>query len=404
MARLTAAESAAIDAAVANAGVALQALRDVPWERKNKAMLVLLELIVNLERHPDNCKFRCLKEVNKKLSADLFGVPGCLDVLHAVGFQSYRSQLILFDSGDELVLTKHGLGSAALSIIEQTRQKLEEFVKEETMSQQRKERDERIAKAKEEEANFARGFRGAKRKVSDPVPRAPPVKTSGATVMLQSVGSCTPVIVPLEATVGLLRARVAEFKRCEPHQVRLAHASSGELLRYDHEKLEGCGISDNSEVVYSVGAMDEIQVTNEHAVQRLGPGVAKQFVDLDTWTYTRRYLETAIARGLPADRARTLKRDLHFGALTCKEIRQMISQEMQVITGEATPLADVDDKYARAQQKVSSVLTKLEKDRAYSEEIARDNAKGLRSACASAYSGSTSRLPTTTELFSMHAF
>lgn len=368
MAALEAADVARVDARLAEAKAALRTLRNEPWERKIKASQLLLRLMNNLAQSPRDIKFRTINEFNRRLSADVFAVAGCLEFLHAVGFQSCSSRLRLFDS-DGASLTEDGLGPVTLSIIDRTRQELQDFV-------YRAERDERIAAEKASESNSTLKLRPFKQKMSDPASQTSQSKASVFTVLVQSVGDLTSVQVTVEATVGCLRSRIATLKRCEAQQIKLVLPSSGKVLRPDHdyEKLLEIGLSDNSYVACRVGQVDEVQTANAFVGQRIGPQAA---AGLDTWLYTKECLEYAGRNGLPTERAKMLKRDLHSGALTCKEIRQMLAEEIQEITGEAAPFAEIDARYTPDQKNISAWWALTEKDRAYAKEIARDNAQGL---------------------------
>lgn len=113
----------------------LKALHDVPWEKKEPAIALLLKLLQNVVKSPDNPKFRKLKRTNATLQAKVFSVPGCAEVLFAAGFEAQGDELVLPDSVD----------------VQWVVDELTSFGNEELMAQKRAERDARIAALKAEE-------------------------------------------------------------------------------------------------------------------------------------------------------------------------------------------------------------------------------------------------------------
>jgi len=114
----------------------LQALQEMPWEKKEPAISLMLKLLQNVAKNPGVEKYRHLKRTNPTLQQKIFSVPGCAELLMAAGFEP--------ESDEELVLPE----SADIQwVIDQ----LTEFGNEELMAQRRAERDARIAAAKAEE-------------------------------------------------------------------------------------------------------------------------------------------------------------------------------------------------------------------------------------------------------------
>lgn len=115
---------------------ALEALHQVPWEKKEPAVATLLKILQNTAKDPSNPKFRRLKTTNAVLQAKVFAVPGCAELLMASGFEV---------DGDDLVLPD---GVDVSWVVEE----LGGFGNKELLDQRRAERDAKIEAAKAEEA------------------------------------------------------------------------------------------------------------------------------------------------------------------------------------------------------------------------------------------------------------
>eukprot|EP00930_Biecheleria_cincta_P101250 TRINITY_DN92880_c0_g1_i1.p1 TRINITY_DN92880_c0_g1~~TRINITY_DN92880_c0_g1_i1.p1 ORF type:complete len:307 (-),score=89.66 TRINITY_DN92880_c0_g1_i1:159-1079(-) len=116
---------------------ALQALQEMPWEKKEPAISLMLKLLQNVAKNPGVEKYRHLKRTNATLQQKIFSVSGCAELLMAAGFEP--------QGDEELVLPE---GADIQWVIDQ----LTEFGNEELMAQRRAERDARIAAVKAEEA------------------------------------------------------------------------------------------------------------------------------------------------------------------------------------------------------------------------------------------------------------
>jgi hypothetical protein len=360
--------------AMADARAALEVLRQEPWERKEPAMSLLVRLIGQIVEEPEKDEYRTLNEFNKILSAKLFSVPGCLEFLHAVGFHRSGSRLTLSREVDVRLSTAPHL------------RQLKEFMEKEKLRQWRRERDERIAKERAaDEKPTALRCRARSALQTDETPsaiqRTEPVKAqqhngscacapADINVVLQGLSQTFTVTVSSDEHVGGLRSLAARLLNKCPHQIKLLSVSSGLSLSLDHEKLSDVGITDNSVVMLGVGGVDEIEEYRE----RLRTRAPK---DMDTWAFTRELFEAAIKSGLPADKARGLKSSLHAGALSQKDIRDLIIQEMVDIAGSAAPLMKVTQKFFGYHENAIARVMEAEKAHKYGRQTAKDNAKGI---------------------------
>jgi hypothetical protein len=369
---------------------ALKRLRQEPWERKEEAMRLLLKVLVNIEQEPENVKYRSLNEFNPTLSNKLFSVDGCCEFLEAMGFKHARDH-------------KFALAGSDLSTVQEFRKELEQFVQDETFRQRRKERDGKIAAEKAKDAKpTVKGWRAARVNTTNQTASAePPSEVATAaptedignpdkmvmTVWLQSVALRTPLNVSVEATVGTLREGAANLKHCKPHQVRLVLASSNKLLRWNYQLLANCNVVDNSEVLFSVMESDEVEEASS-ALKHLtnlkeGPGGAP----FNSWTFTRKCFDVAVSKGLPKERAVALKRELHSGQITLKELRMLLKQEIGELAEAqedeeeeepSDPFEAIEQEFTDGVSRVTSLVDTVGKNREYSQLIARHNAYGLR--------------------------
>jgi hypothetical protein len=367
--------------------VALNRLRQESWERKEEAMRLLLKVLRNIEQEPENDKYRCLNEFNSILSNKLFSVGGCCEFLKAVGFKQARDH-------------KFVLAGSDLSTVQEFRRELEQFVQDETYFQRRKERDEKIAAEKAKDAKpMVQGWRVRVTTRNQTVSAEPPSEMAMAvpektidipnrmvTVWLQSVAQRTPLILSVEATVGTLRQGAANLKHCKPQQVRLVLASSNGVLRSNYQLLADCSVVDNSEVLISVMESDEVEEARS-ALKHLTDLETRGHPLFDSWTLTRKYFDIAVSKGLPKERAVALKRDLHTGHITLKELRMLLKQEMGELAeaqeGEeeeepSDPFEPIEQEFTRGLSRVTSLIDRMEENRTYSQLVARHNAYGLR--------------------------
>lgn len=121
----------------------LEELHAVPWETKEPAIALLLKLLQNILKDVANPKFRRLKLTNATLSAKVFSVPGCKELLLGAGFEQEGEELVLPEGVD----------------IQWVVDDLTSFGSKELMDHQRAERDARIAAARVEEAK-AKALKG----------------------------------------------------------------------------------------------------------------------------------------------------------------------------------------------------------------------------------------------------
>jgi len=116
---------------------ALEALHEMPWEKKEPAITLMLKLLQNVVSNPDNPKYRRLKRTNATLQAKIFSVPGCAELLMAAGFEPEGEEELVLPTGED---------------VQWVVDELTLFGNQELMDQKRAERDARIAKIKAEEA------------------------------------------------------------------------------------------------------------------------------------------------------------------------------------------------------------------------------------------------------------
>lgn len=379
---------------------ALQILQEQPWERKEKAMSLLLKIVKNIHENPKNTQYRVLNEFNQTLSTKLFSVPGCLEYLQAIGFQHFGSSLAMLDSNLWRV-TEKGLvdNKAAMLSIQSATLQLQDYVEKETTQQKRKEMKERIAKerASEETARPLRcrartALREEEQARRDDISHS--AATAQLTVHLQNMSNTIDVTVPIDESVGYLRSCAAESVQQYAHQIKLVSLSTGGVLRWDHEKLRDCGIQNGSTVMFSVEAADEMEAGGLQLVKRFGKIAepALHNYEKNTWEFTRACLEAAAQYGLSQNKLMSFKRSLHSGELSPQQIRDLITQEIQEITGDPTPLEGVRSTYL-FHDRAATRLTKTAKDLEYSMQLSRDNANGIIHASTAGAAGNQPKLP-----------
>merc|ERR1719296_139651 len=109
------------------------------WEHQEACFVTLLKLLGHIVETPTEPKFRRLKLTNATLKAKVFDVPGAQDFLRTAGF---------VEEGEFLVVP---LGSQAQASVAAALKLLHHHADEAKMDQMRRERDAKIARAKEEE-------------------------------------------------------------------------------------------------------------------------------------------------------------------------------------------------------------------------------------------------------------
>jgi len=363
---------------------ALQTLKGVEWARKEKAMTSLLRLLRNIFENPDNAKFRTLKLENPKLSTDVFSVPGCLELLFAVGFQE-----------DARVLKLEARCSVACAFHE-----LQTFADKEVMSQQRYERDMRIAKARAD-GQVSKHSRSIWKKTLKPEEAsAHEVENSVPQeihVNLQSLAGTTNVSVAEDATVGDLRSLVASQRQCTYDQVMLSLLSpdgQGVKLCRDDSSLRACGVTDGCAIAAALRKADEfleetsfIKGRCPRAAKYSDGAVLDGMAKDESWKFTQEILHRAEKAGVVSTKQlQSLKRQLHIGDLSAKEVRDLVMMEAPQADAEFHDIKERFAAFARKAQTMEKRMKIAEEQIQYSEMIARDNRNGLIDATRKSFS------------------
>lgn len=127
---------------------ALANVRKADWETQETCFVTLLKILQNIKNSPTEAKFRRLKLSNAALKSKVFDVLGAQDFLIAAGF---------VEAGEFLELAD---GEEANAVIIEALAVLQKQADDANMDQLRKERDERIAKQKEEDAKDKHRLKG----------------------------------------------------------------------------------------------------------------------------------------------------------------------------------------------------------------------------------------------------
>lgn len=72
-----------------------QALKSLPLEQAQDTLEILEKLIRNIVRNPTEEKFRTIKLQNPKIAAAITNVPGAVEILTEMGFQSDGENMVL---------------------------------------------------------------------------------------------------------------------------------------------------------------------------------------------------------------------------------------------------------------------------------------------------------------------
>eukprot|EP00933_Yihiella_yeosuensis_P058069 TRINITY_DN5828_c1_g1_i1.p1 TRINITY_DN5828_c1_g1~~TRINITY_DN5828_c1_g1_i1.p1 ORF type:complete len:201 (+),score=53.94 TRINITY_DN5828_c1_g1_i1:94-696(+) len=131
-----------MSASAAGANSMLNALRCIgkcEWTKQETCYVTLLKLLNNIVEHPAEEKFRHLKTTNATLRSKVFDIPGATDFLESIGFRHQEDQLVL-------------PSDISTVSIRAAKDQLQHFADEANMDELRRQRDERIAAAKAEEA------------------------------------------------------------------------------------------------------------------------------------------------------------------------------------------------------------------------------------------------------------
>jgi len=345
-------------------------LKQVEWDRKEPAMHLLLRILGNVINEPENPKYRTLRRDNPKVAGQVLSIPGGFEILHAAGFRCHTPGLVL------------GAG-VSVADVAAVRDELQDFAEVEALGQKRRERDARIARAKASEAVVTRFARPAR--VAQP---------PALSLQLQTMAQVLNARLSTDATVGELRANAAKQLDCLPLQLSLVLvAADGKATRllHDDAALEACGATNGCSILVSVGMKDELIGDAEH-IRRACPTAAQAvglqgLAEAESWRFTQEVLQAARAHCLlPAARLRALKRSLHAGELTLKQVRDQVTAEAAPpADGQPCPLQTVAERYLSGSdcfqqrlQRIGQVLDKAEQNRRYAEMIARDNALGLQ--------------------------
>eukprot|EP00928_Gymnodinium_smaydae_P067803 TRINITY_DN5079_c0_g1_i1.p1 TRINITY_DN5079_c0_g1~~TRINITY_DN5079_c0_g1_i1.p1 ORF type:complete len:388 (-),score=68.88 TRINITY_DN5079_c0_g1_i1:76-1239(-) len=122
---------------------ALNLLSSEPWDVQEAAYVLLIKVIQNPLQSPDEPKFRSIKRDSAALKNKLLDRRGGVQVLLAVGFIEEASAYVL-------------PRDASLDVLREALQEVKSHAEKKQMDHQRAERDEKIAKAKAEEAELAK--------------------------------------------------------------------------------------------------------------------------------------------------------------------------------------------------------------------------------------------------------
>lgn len=109
------------------------------WQTQETCYVTLLKLLGNVVEHPAEAKFRLLKLTNAALKAKVFDVVGAKDMLLVAGFREMAD-------GEAFELPAALSGSYVAAV----RDALQQHANQAKLNELRRERDERIAAAKEE--------------------------------------------------------------------------------------------------------------------------------------------------------------------------------------------------------------------------------------------------------------
>jgi len=390
-------------------GVA-EALREIgtaEWPKIEACVALLLQLLRNIEREPTNAKYRMLNPGNARLSKDLFSVYGCEAFLHSVGFRKQWG----FDfngHGHRFVLNDDSL------TVSWAVEELEVFLEAESDKQRRRERDARIARERAAESQ-SRAWRPSRRarvlategaeshegQAAEANASAIALDDSGdvseITFTVQTLTQVTDMKSSKQATLGDLRASLALKRACGPDQVKLALISNkgdSTQLIGDHRNLEVCEVTNGCVICVSFTNADEFQDQMVSKVEsaRESKGLASETIDKlareTSWQFTQEILASAEVLGVMDNAtAKPLKRRMHTGELSMKEVRDQVIAHAGSSEDGCSPFQRIIDKYLGSTNKfegkvhrICNTCSVVEGNRKYAQMIANENARGLMEA------------------------
>mmetsp|Transcript_137836 Transcript_137836/g.243049 ORF Transcript_137836/g.243049 Transcript_137836/m.243049 type:complete len:403 (-) Transcript_137836:149-1357(-) len=376
---------------------ALHEMGAAEWPKMQACATLLLKLLGNIEREPTNGKFRMLNPGNARLSKDLFSVYGCEAFLHSVGFRKQWG----FDfngHGHRFVLNDDSL------TVSWAVEELQVFLEAEGDKQQRRERDARIARERAAEAQ-SRAWRPSRRgrvlATEAAMASAPAIAPGNLdhreiTFTVQTLTQATDMKVSKQATLGNLRASLAITRSCRPDQVKLALLSNkgdSTQLIGDHRNVEVCEITDGCVICVSFTNADEFQgCVSKVDSTRKSKGFAFETLDKlareTSWKFTQEILASAMVLGVMDNAtAKPLKRKMHTGELSMKEVRDQIIADAGVSEDGCSPFQHIIDKYLSSadefegkHHRIFKTCSVVEDNWRYAQMIANENARGLMEA------------------------
>mmetsp|Transcript_64645 Transcript_64645/g.107107 ORF Transcript_64645/g.107107 Transcript_64645/m.107107 type:complete len:403 (-) Transcript_64645:156-1364(-) len=376
---------------------ALHEMGAAEWPKMQACVELLLKLLGNIEREPTNGKFRMLNPGNARLSKDLFSVYGCEAFLHSVGFRKQWG----FDfngHGHRFVLNDDSL------TVSWAVEELQVFLEAEGDKQQRRERDARIARERAAEAQ-SRAWRPSRRgrvlATEAAMASAPAIAPGNLdhreiTFTVQTLTQATDMKVSKQATLGNLRASLAITRSCRPDQVKLALLSNkgdSTQLIGDHRNVEVCEITDGCVICVSFTNADEFQgCVSKVDSTRKSKGFAFETLDKlareTSWKFTQEILASAMVLGVMDNAtAKPLKRKMHTGELSMKEVRDQVIAHAGSSEDGCSPFQRIIDKYLGSTNKfegkvhrICNTCSVVEGNRKYAQMIANENARGLMEA------------------------
>jgi len=375
---------------------ALHEMGAAEWPKMQACATLLLKLLGNIEREPTNGKFRMLNPGNARLSKELFSVYGSADFLHSVGFYK-RGGFDENGDGYRFVLDD---GLSVSWAVEE----LQVFLEAEGDKQQRRERDARIARERAAEAQ-SRAWRPSRRgrvlATEAAMASAPAIAPGNLdhreiTFTVQTLTQATDMKVSKQATLGNLRASLAITRSCRPDQVKLALLSNkgdSTQLIGDHRNVEVCEITDGCVICVSFTNADEFQgCVSKVDSTRKSKGFAFETLDKlareTSWKFTQEILASAMVLGVMDNAtAKPLKRKMHTGELSMKEVRDQIIADAGVSEDGCSPFQHIIDKYLSSadefegkHHRIFKTCSVVEDNWRYAQMIANENARGLMEA------------------------
>lgn len=120
---------------------ALRILEAQPWDTQETCYGVLMKLLENVAKNPDDVKFRSVKRANAAIKAKVLDIPGGAAVLLAAGFQEEAEAFVFAQD-------------ASMDLLQTTLASLREHAERCSLDHLRAIRDEKIAREKEIDAKL----------------------------------------------------------------------------------------------------------------------------------------------------------------------------------------------------------------------------------------------------------